>query len=217
VGGQLGEVGKKIGDLQQEQSAIRARMENLAKLVEFQDFSDLDWPANAREISRLKDEWAALEAASDVLATLTQQLKALEEALKKTEMQLIEQRDKRSKTEQKITDAKALRRDAEGLMAQARQDFAEQVPRLEALQHQMQSDAQGEAKALSALTVESCDAREREMRDGLQKAIDVEDGRAKRVLEKIIDAMRSFSNRFPVETQEVDVSVGSAHEYRHNA
>ena len=202
----LGDVGKKIGDLQQEQVAIRERMEALAKLVEFQDYGDLDWQANAREIARLRDERAALEAASDVLATLTQQLKTLEEELKKTEDQLIDQRDKRSKTEQKIADTKALRRDAEGLMAQARQDFAEQVPRLEALQQEMQST--------QSLTVESCDAREREMRDGLQKAIDAEDGRSKRVLEKIIDAMRSFSNRFPVETQEVDVSVGSAHEYR---
>ena len=210
----LGEVGKKIGDLQREQAAIRARMENLAKLVEFQDYSDLDWPANAREISRLKDERTALEAASDVLATLTQQLKAQEDELKKTEAQLIEQRDKRSKTEQKIMDAKALRRDAEGLMAEAGQDFSEQVPRLETLHHAMQIDAKGEIKDLSALTVESCDVREREMRDGMQKAIDAEDGRARRVLEKIIDGMRSFSNRFPVETQEVDVSVGSAHEYR---
>jgi uncharacterized protein YPO0396 len=214
----LGEVGKKIGDLQQEQGAIRARMENLAKLVEFQDYSDLDWATNAREIARLNDERSALEAASDVLATLTQQLKTLEEELKKTEDQLIDQRDKRSKTEQKVADAQALRRGAEGLIAEAGQDFADHVPRLESLQQEMQSEskgyARGDAKSTAPLTVESCEAREREMRDGLQARIDAEDGRARRVLEKIIDAMRSFSNRFPVETQEVDVSVGSAGEYR---
>ncbi|NDP39129.1 MAG: ATP-dependent exonuclease SbcCD, C subunit-like protein [Rhodoferax sp.] len=206
----LGEVGGKIVTLQQEQATIRERMESLAKLVEFQDFTDLDWQANAREIARLGDERAALEAASDVLAMLTQQLKTLEAELEKTEKQLIEQRDKRSKTQQKITDAQALRRDVEGLMADTPASFSEQVARLETLQQEMQ----GEMKGMSALTVESCDAREREMRDGLQKAIDAEDGRAKRVLEKVIDAMRSFSNRFPVETQEVDVSVGSADEYR---
>jgi uncharacterized protein YPO0396 len=210
----LGDVGKKIGDLQQEQAAIRARMENLAKLVEFQDYSDLDWSANAREIARLNDERSALEAASDVLATLTQQLKTLESESMRTEDQLLDQRDKRSKTEQKITDTRALRREAEGLMADAAEGFTKQVSRLETLQRDMQSNANGEIRGASALTVESCDAREREMRDGLQKAIDAEDGRAKRVLEKIIDAMRSFSNRFPVETQEVDVSVGSGGEYR---
>jgi uncharacterized protein YPO0396 len=202
----LADVGKKIGDLQREQTAIRERLESLAKLVEFQDYSDLDWPANAREISRLRDERTVLEAASNVLAALTQQLKALENELKKSDDQLIEQRDKRSKTEQKITDALALSREAEGLMAQVPEGFAAQVQRLETLQTKM--------PGMSVLTVESCDAREREMRDGLQKNIDAEDGHAKRVLEKVIDAMRTFSNRFPVETQEVDVSVGSAGEYR---
>ncbi|MEN9436781.1 MAG: hypothetical protein RIR09_1436 [Pseudomonadota bacterium] len=197
----VGEIAATIGSLQAEQRTIRTGLDALAKLEEFQDYSDLDWAANAREIARLSDERAVLKATSDVLATLTQQLQALEAELTKTEDQLIDQRDKRSKTEQRITDAKALRRDAEGLIAEAAERFAAQVPRLETLQ-------------ASALTVESCDAREREMRDSLQTAIDAEDSRAKRVLEKVIDAMRSFSNRFPVETQEVDVSMGSADEYR---
>jgi uncharacterized protein YPO0396 len=206
----LGEVGAKIGELQQEQSTIRTRLQALAKLEEFLDYSDLDWQANAREIARLRDERAALEAASDVLAALTQQLTTLEEELAKTETQLIEQRDKRSKTEQKISDANNLRREAEALMEKAPEGFDQQVLRLEALQLEMQT----EAKSAALLTVESCDAREREMRDGLQASIDAKDDRARYVLEKIIDAMRSFSNRFPVETQEVDVSVGSAGEYR---
>jgi len=202
----LCDVGGKIATLQQEQAAIRERLESLAKLVEFQDFSDLNWQANASEIARLGDERAALEASSDVLATLMQQLKTLEAELKRTEKQLIEQRDKRSKTEQKITDAQTLRREAESLMAQAPEGFARQVLRLETLQQEIQGT--------QVLTVESCDAREREMRDDLQKTIDAEDGRARRVLEKIIEAMQSFSNRFPVETQEMDVSVDSAGEYR---
>lgn len=202
----LAEIGKQIGDLQKEQAAIRERLENLARLEEFQDFTELDWAASARDIARLGDERAELEAASDVLAALTQQLKTLGEALATTEAQLIEQRDKRSKTEQKITDAQALQRDAEGLMADAPDGFAERVARLEVLQREM--------PATPPLTVESCDARERDMRDGLQKTIDTEESRAKRVLEKVIDAMRSFSDRFPVETQEVDVVMGSAGEYR---
>jgi uncharacterized protein YPO0396 len=206
----LGEVGKKIATLQQERSAIRERLENLAKLVEFQDFVDLDWPANAREIARLGDERAVLEAASDVLAALTQQLKALNADLDHVEHQLIEQRDKRSKTEQKIADANALRDEAEGLIVEVTDEFSELVARLEGLQQAMQSAA----KDPPPLTVESCDAREREMRDGLQKTIDTEDGRAKRVLEKVIDAMRTFANRFTLETQEFDVSMRSAGEYR---
>lgn len=202
----VAEIGAKISGLQKEQIAIRIRLDALAKLEEFQDFSDLDWQAHALEIARLKEERAVLEASSDQLATLTQQLKTLEGGLAKTEELLIEQRDKRSKTEQKIADAEALQREAEALMAHTPEGFDQRVQRLDALQQEM--------PAAPPLTVESCDAREREMRDGLQKTIDGEEGRAKRVLEKLIDAMRSFSSRFPVETQEVDVSVGSAAEYR---
>lgn len=202
----LGELGARIGALQQEQSVLRTRQEALAKLEEFQDYSDLDWQANAREIARLREERAALEAASDVLAALTQQLKTLEQEQETTEKQLLEQRDKRSKTEQKISDAQALQRDTEALMVQQPEGFAQRVQRLQTLQQEMQGT--------QVLTVESCDAREREMRDSLQKSIDTEDSRARRVLEKVIDAMRAFSDRFPVETQEVDVSIGSAGEYR---
>ncbi|MDD5000316.1 MAG: ATP-binding protein, partial [Thiomonas arsenitoxydans] len=202
----LGDIGAQIGSLQQEQSTLRERQQALAKLEEFQDYSELDWQANARDISRLKDERAALEAASDVLAALTQQLKALEDELTKTEDQLIAQRDKRSKTEQKISDATKLISEAEGWLALAPAGFDQLVPRLVALQRELTGS--------QTLTIESCDAREREMRDAVQKAIDLEEGRIKRVLEKIIDAMRSFSNQFPVETQEVDVSVGSSGEYR---
>ncbi|MDZ4188071.1 MAG: ATP-binding protein [Hydrogenophaga sp.] len=213
----LGTLGQKIADLQQEQRAIRERLENLAKLEEFQDFADLDWPANAREIARLKDERAALEAASDVLAALNRQLSALETERDKAEQQRMEQRDKRSKTEQKISDAHNQRRDAEALMAQAPSGFEELTQHLEALQQTLQMAEAGEAgesKRWASITVESCDARERDMRDHLESAIDNTEKRAKRLLEKIIDAMRTFSHRFPVETQEFDVSVGSAGEYR---
>ncbi|MDP2219257.1 MAG: ATP-binding protein [Hydrogenophaga sp.] len=212
----LGALGQKIAELQQEQRAIRERLENLAKLEEFQDFADLDWPANAREVARLKDERAALEAASDVLAALTRQLSELEAERDKLEQQRMEQRDKRSKTEQKISDAQQQRRDAEALLAQASPGFEALALRLEELLQNLQT-AQGdsaEAKRWSAITVESCDARERDMREHLESAIDSTDKRASRLQTKIIDAMRSFSHRFPVETQEFDVSVGAASEYR---
>ncbi|MGQ0711403.1 MAG: ATP-binding protein [Rhodoferax sp.] len=202
----LGAVGQEIAQLQQEQAALRERLEQLAKLEEFGDYAELDWAANAREIARLRQELQALEAASDVLAALTQQLAALETALGATEQQLLEQRDKRAKTEQKISDASALQQEAATLMAQVPEGFEQRMERLQALQQELQG-AQG-------LTVESCDARERELREHLQKTIDAEESRAKRVLEKVIDAMRSFNHRFPVETQEIDVAVASSGEYR---
>jgi uncharacterized protein YPO0396 len=158
----------------------------------------------ALEVTKLDDERTQLNAASDVLRALTARLAALDTEMIGTEKGLTEQRDRRAKAEQKISDAQALRSQAEAFLEDALP--AGTVARLLALQK--------EALGTQAITIESCDNREREMRDWLQKAIDADDRLQKRLVEKIIDAMRSFSTRYPLETQEVDVSVASAGEYR---
>ena len=52
-----------------------------------------------------EDEKRALESASDVLKTLSAQLRQTEQALEKIEAQLEGHRDKRAKAEQKKSDA----------------------------------------------------------------------------------------------------------------
>ena len=131
-------------------------------------------------------------------------LARMELALRKTEEQLVAQRDRRAKTEQKISDTEQLRGQTEILLGDA--NTAPYAERLASLQAQ----ALGE----QAIAVESCDNREREMREWLQKAIDADDRNIKRLREKIIEAMHTFSTRYPLETQEVDVSVESTSDYR---
>ena len=63
------------------------------------------------------------------------------------------------------------------------------------------------------LSVESCDNREQEMRGWLQRQIDGEADKLKRLSDKII-AMTEFHQAYPLETQEVDVSLEAAGEYR---
>ncbi len=207
----LAELGGKIANCLKEQSDIKERLASLAKLVEFKDFGELDWQANARELARLGDERAELVAASDVLQVLTRRLSVLEVELEKTDAQLIEQRDKHSRTEQKIIDARTLRTATEALSADrsiggSPENFILLTERLAALQR--------DALVLQPLTVEACEPREREMREWLQKGIEADDAKAKRLTEKIVAAMRDFSAAYRLETQEVDASVASAGEYR---
>ena len=203
----LAALGGKIAALQKEQKAINERLGTLAKLVEYRDFAELDWPAVALEVAQLEDERSRLKAASNVLQTLMDQLTTLDGELEKTEGQLAAHRDKRARTEQKASDAVALRRQTQLLLADP--DAPGQPAHAKRLAN-LQMQALGE----HALTVESCDNRERDMRDWLQKTIDAEDARIKRLRDRIIDAMRSFSTRYPLETQEVDVSVEAAGDYR---
>jgi uncharacterized protein YPO0396 len=71
-----------------------------------------------------------------------------------------------------------------------------------------------EALGEHQLTVESCDNREREMRDWLQTRIDAEDLKLKRLRDKIIQAMAAYKDSYKLETAEVDASVEAAFEYR---
>ena len=200
----LSHIGARIAELQNTQQAIQERLGLLAKLVEFRDYRELDWPSLALEVARLEDELKLLKDSSDLLQTLTQRLSELEATLASTEKLLAEQRERRAKTEQKASDLQTLRRQTEDLAESAQADPSV-TAHLTALQ------AEQPAQPLS---IETCDARERDLRDELQKRIDAEAGRASRLLEKIIAAMRAFSTTYMLETQEIDVSVASAGEYR---
>jgi uncharacterized protein YPO0396 len=137
---------------------------------------------------------------------LALQLQEVEEALAETDQQLKERYDKRSRAEQKRSDAQELRRQAEAVHQDGTPDQRAQFDQLAVLRNEALGDQQ--------LTVESCDNRERDMRDWLQTRIDAEDKKLVRLREKIIDAMRQFQTDYPLETQEVDVAVEAAGDYR---
>ncbi len=203
----LADQGTRIAGLQKEQKKLRKRLNTLSKLDEYTDFSELDWQTLAVAISRLEEEQNLLENASNILKTLNQQLKQLEVEQKKTEKQLDDQKDKRSKTEQKINHAKDLCRQAEAILDPSEPDRTGKFTALKGMRPEALGDRQ--------VTVESCDKREREMRDWLQKKIDAEMKKLSSLKDKIIRAMADYRHRWPLETREVDASVEAAGEYAH--
>ncbi|MDP1573226.1 MAG: SbcC/MukB-like Walker B domain-containing protein, partial [Pseudomonadota bacterium] len=72
----------------------------------------------------------------------------------------------------------------------------------------------GEALGEHSLSVESCDNRERDMRDWLQARIDAEERKLKSLRDRIIQAMAAYKEAFKLETAEVDASIEAAFEYR---
>ena len=94
-----------------------------------------------------------------------------------TERELGAARERRAKVEQRQADAEALRASTLALVDAAPIDPA-LIPQLEALCAEVLGEHQ--------LTVESCDNREKEVRDLLQTRIDAEDLRLKRLAEKKI-------------------------------
>lgn len=200
----LGELGSRIGRIEAERRALQARLDALTRLEEFTQYDELDWASVATEIAALQAEHRALESASDILQQLNRRLLELQQALQATEAEWQSARDRRAKLEQRRADAQDLHRQTAQWLQDAGVDET-LIERLEALRPQALGEHQ--------LSVESCDNREQDMRGWLQSRIDVEDGRLRRLAEKIIKAMASFKDAYKLETAEMDASLDAAFEY----
>jgi uncharacterized protein YPO0396 len=199
----MGDLGARIARTQADQAKLRQQLEALAALHEFNDFRELDWPSCATVIARLQDEKARLEATSDTLRELAAQLDASQVALQASEDALSSFEKELGGIEERNKTAAALREQTVLLLA----DIGNEIRiRLEALR----AEVLGEHH----LTVESCDNRERELRDELQARLDAEGKRLERLVEKIIKAMSAFKDEFKLETAEFDASIDAAFEYR---
>lgn len=200
-------IAAEISSQQRELQALQQRLEQLGRLEVFSDFRELDWRPLSLEIEALERERQALEEASDQLRILEQQLKQLEAALGQTEARLDQLKAERAKLE-------GLREQSEGLLA-------ESAALLETIPAEMRADwftrleaLRDEALGPQQLTVESCDKHQRELRDWLQTRLDTEAKRLERLSQRIIEAMKGYCLAYPLETQEVDVSIASAGEFR---
>ena len=203
----LGELGSRISEVQTEQRELKKRRRALVRLGEYRDFRELDWQSVAAGIARLDEEKRQLERASDLLMELTGRLKEAEQLLESVEEQLEERKAGRAKTEQKRDDAESLRAQTQSLIDDS--DISGHAGRFKVLD-ELRNEALGEHQ----LSVESCDNRERTMREWLQARIDSEDKRIKTLGEKIIRGMTEYKDAYRLETEEVDASLEAAYEYR---
>ncbi|MSN25851.1 MAG: ATP-dependent exonuclease SbcCD, C subunit-like protein [Geobacter sp.] len=202
----LGELGSLIGRIQGEQNSLKERLTAFSKLDEYTDFNELDWRLLAVEVAQLNDERQRLESASDILKQLSGRLKELSLVLKTTGTRLEEHKDKRSKAEQKKSDAEALRVQTQTVLDEPSHKIHSTFFVKLAV---IRSDVLGEQQ----LTVESCDNRERDVRDWLQDKIDNEDKNLKRLRDKIIQAMSAYKEEFKLETAEIDAGIEAGFEY----
>ena len=202
---ELATLGRHIGEARQSRATLQERLETLARLEEFTRFADIDWASVAREIAVLDEERLRLQAASDVLQELGRQLQVVQGRLDDHEARRAEALVRRGEVKSKREAAQALRDQASATWSAAPLDEA-QTARLDGWRAQ----ALGE----HALSVESCDPREQEMRRWLQERIDAEDKRLGRLTERVVNAMRGFKEAFKAETVEMDVSLAALPEYR---
>jgi len=141
-----------------KRNAAQERNTSLAELAVFESFQELDWRPLVTEIERLEQERRELEEGSDILRTLQQQLAQLEAAAKETEARLTGDRKEQTRAEERREQAGELLQACDSLLAGTTDEVKTDVfPRVESMSF--------EALGSHVLTVESCDNREREMRE----------------------------------------------------
>lgn len=194
-----------LARLQAQRTELESQLQLLARLDEFTLFEELDWGSVATEIATLADELEELREASDILQRLAAQQDEAQRQLGHTEEALEDARDRRSKVEQKRSDAEGLHQQTCALLEQS-PPATGLHPRLEAMRDQALGEHQ--------LTVESCDNREQDLRGWLQALIDGEQKKLERLAERIVRAMAAFKEEFKLETAEIDAALETAFEYR---
>lgn len=199
----LGKIAQKIAKTQGHQGQLRQQLEALAAVNEFNDFRELDWTSCVTAIARLQDEKARLEAANDTLQELCAQLVGVQASLRSCEDALSKVDNELGGVDTKRESATALRTETTALIGGV---AAETRRRLETLRAELQSEHQ--------LSVESCDSRERELRDALQAHMDADAKALARLSERIIKAMSAFKDAYKPETADFDASVDAAFEYQ---
>lgn len=201
------DIGGEIAKTQGLKVAVDNILDTLHRLEEFKNFTEQDWKSEACKADNLLQEKKALESASDTLATLTQQLRELEDELLVSEnhqLKLIRE-DATLVEQQKQTknELDQCLHDVEGIHASERKDIFSYLESVE-------------EKALGShqLTVESCQKYEKEMGGWFKRQIDDNAERLKRLVRVITSAMHNYCNDFSAETQEVDKSIEAAFEYQ---
>jgi uncharacterized protein YPO0396 len=204
---ELQKIADRMAGLQNEKSRLDDTKTLLIRLDSFNDFDDLNWQPLAAQIAQLEQDKKALEAASNILKQLNEQLTALELEISKTEGQLYEHKDEKSKNELKQSQAQKLRDECATLIEEAEAKRLNVPPdQIDPLRH--------EALGEHPLTVESCDNRQQDLREWLQNKIDAEDKRLKSLEERIIKDMQDYRRDYPAETREVDARLESGPEFK---
>lgn len=188
-------------------AALTRRRDGLLAVAHYEDHAHIHWQPLARRIAELAEEKAALEAGSDALRVLEARLREVDDRREATIATEREKRDERGRLAERLASTHAKREQALVLAATfAEHDRARLTPLLVAWQ--------AEALGGKALTVESAEGAQRDVRTWLQARINAAAKVVSRLDEAIVNAMADFKHRYPPETAELDARVEAAPEFR---
>jgi uncharacterized protein YPO0396 len=206
---QLAAVAGRLTQAQAAAKSVTERGNLLARLAEFDTWTDLDWPEVAARIARLEAEHRDLERSSQDLARVTAELAGVRDQI------VVRDRERTARRE----DLGAVRREREQLLGQAataRDRLGEPAAatagaRFDALSARAAADGVAGRAGLAPLHYEQWQATTtRQLTERLDRSAE----QLRTVANRIAGLMHRFRTDYPAETTEMDAAVSAAHEYR---
>ena len=197
---------EKTKKLSTEKKHLKDLIVICERLNEYQQFAGIDWQSCAKEIAQLEKERETIEATSDILKQLNEQLQSIIQLIRSTDEAAREQLVKKARTEERKQTLEATSEELSLLVNDPEQKV--HTLKFEKIDS-LRSEFLGEHK----LTVENCDSSERTVRDKVQNRIDAEQKKLDRVNATIVKEMAEYNGENILETREVDANIESAFEY----
>jgi uncharacterized protein YPO0396 len=191
-----------IRKLEDEQEQRKRQAQQIRDLLAFDDFSALDWRADARQVEELERRRAELEASSDKLAELNAQLAAVAEQITALDGDLARARGVIA----------TLRGDLERYGRQ-RSAAAARVAAAGELAPEVSGRIEKELKP-PAPHLDTIDERQAQTERFFTQSANSLRGQATPLRDAITRAMADFKRDYPEDTADMDASIAAADEYR---
>ncbi|HRJ52086.1 MAG TPA: ATP-binding protein [Candidatus Thiothrix moscowensis] len=204
---QIQQTADALANVDRRQKQLRQQQNALRDVQKVRDFSEIDWHTPARAIQQLREEQRRIENSSDILQSLQTQLQTSrqqrEEADRKHSEVLLEQ----GTLNNKITNA-------EDEQARATEQAA-LLPASALAQHQ-HSLEQWRQQVLgdTVFNLRSLARQQSDIRSAMQAQLDNDEGKNRRLSQKIVQQMQDYKRDYPADTSEVDASLESAGEFQ---
>jgi uncharacterized protein YPO0396 len=183
------------------------RSQTLAALAQTREFSEIDFQSAANRIAELRTEHAKLKEASVTLARLTADLEALRDQIGKADAARTAAGEQLGRVDGRITEAEETARSAQATLDEPPGESAR--AHFDAIRTLLTEAGQAPPDK-----PEACDRAEARAATETGNGIDKLRGRKDKLVGRIVVAMTTFRNTYPVEASELDSAVEAADGYR---
>lgn len=204
---QIHQTADVLSQVERQRQGLRQQQNALRDVQKVRDFSEIDWHTPARAIQCVREEQQRIENSSDILQSLQAQLQTSrqqrEDADRKHSEVLLEQ----GTLNNKITNA-------EDEQARATEQAA-LLPTSALAQHQgLLEHWRQQVLGDTAFNLRSLGKQQSDIRSAMQAQLDSDEGKNRRLSQKIVQQMQDYKRDYPADTSEVDANLESAGEFQ---